>query len=78
MLRAYKLFADETYFESAKKAIDFMLIDLNEGGTSHYINDGLMLMEFTNQAAVLNGWIFAFRIGKHLEVGVGASFDPSA
>ena len=28
MLRAYKLFADETYFESAKKAIDFMLIDI--------------------------------------------------
>ena len=59
MLRAYKLFADETYFESAKKAIDFMLIDIKAGGTANYVDDGIMLMEFTNQAAVLNGWIFA-------------------
>ena len=59
LIRAYKQYGDKKYLDAAIKAIDFMLKPVEEGGTSDYIDGGLILLEFTNSAAVLNGWIFA-------------------
>ena len=56
LLRAYKQTGEERFFVAARKAIDFMLKPLNEGGTA----DGDILMEYTHLPAVLNGWIFAW------------------
>lgn len=56
LLRAYKQTCEERFFVAARKAIDFMLKPLSEGGT----DDGDILMEYTHLPAVLNGWIFAW------------------
>lgn len=56
LLRAYKQTGEERFIVAAKKAIDFMLKPLSEGGTA----DGDILMEYTHLPAVLNGWIFAW------------------
>ena len=59
LLRAYKQYGSKDYLDAAIRAIDFMLKPVNEGGTSDCHDDGLVLLEFTNGAAVLNGWIFS-------------------
>ena len=56
LLRAYKQTCEERFFVAARKAINFMLKPLSEGGT----DDGDILMEYTHLPAVLNGWIFAW------------------
>lgn len=56
LLRAYKQTADSRFLDAAKKAIDYMLIPLADGGTS----DGDIFMEYTHLPAVMNGWIFAW------------------
>ena len=59
LLRAYKLTGDNQYIEKARRAIDFMLKPLKQGGTSKYEGEDLLLCEFTNKPIVLNGWIFS-------------------
>jgi len=60
-LRMYKETKDAQWLCCAERAIDFMLTPVSEGGTSQIDNQGnLILLEYTNQEAVLNGWIFAF------------------
>ena len=59
LLRAFKETGDEKYYEMAKKAIDFMLIPIEDGGTTEYVDSDVVFMEYTNQDVVLNGWIFA-------------------
>ena len=59
LIRAYVHFKEIKYFEAAKKAIDFMLIPLENGGTVKHIGNQIFLQEFTNKDTVLNGWIFA-------------------
>ena len=59
LLRAHKESGNNKYLSQAKRAIDFMLIPLREGGTSEYKGDDLYLYEFTNKPVVLNGWIFS-------------------
>lgn len=60
LLRAYTITHDETYLLAARKAIDFMLTDISDGGTSLVNDEKLVLCEFTCSPAVLNGWIFAW------------------
>lgn len=59
LLRAYRLLGETKYFDAAKSAIDYMLTPLERGGTAQYVEDDLVLCEYTNHAAVLNGWIFS-------------------
>lgn len=59
LLRAYSRTKEEKYLLAAKKAVDFMLSPLADGGTTCYDHDRLVLMEYTHLPAVLNGWVFA-------------------
>ena len=59
LLRAYILTKNSSYIIAAKKALDFMLIPITEGGTSDYGCDGIVLKEFTYLSPVFNGWIYA-------------------
>lgn len=56
LLRGYAFTKDTRYLQAAKKAIDFMLIPVDEGGTA----DGAIFLEYTHLQAVMNGWIFAW------------------
>lgn len=60
LIRGYKETGDEKYLAAAKSAIDFMLVPVGEGGTADYREYGIVLLEFTHLAAVMNGWIFAW------------------
>ncbi len=60
LLRAKAVTNDDRYSDAAKKAIDFMLIPLENGGTTKYVGDDVYLYEFTIQPLVLNGWIFSY------------------
>lgn len=59
MLRAHKLTGEEKYLAAAKKALDFMLLPIEQGGTAKYNGEELVLLEYTHLPAVLNGWVFA-------------------
>lgn len=59
LVRAYLESNDEKYLNGAQKAVDFMLMPIEEGGTVGIIENGIVLYEFPGKAAVLNGWIFS-------------------
>lgn len=59
LLRGFKLYNEKKYLIRAKKAIDFMLEDISNGGTSMDIEGQSFFLEYTNQPIVLNGLIFA-------------------
>lgn len=59
LLRAYSVSGIEKYLISSRKAIDFMLLPIELGGTSDVNENDLYLKEFTHKQVVLNGWIFA-------------------
>ncbi len=60
-MRVYTQNGDEKYLTAAKRAIDFMLIPLSEGGCTQYEGDEVYLCEHTDptRTVVLNGWIFS-------------------
>lgn len=60
LIRAYIQFEDDKYLEAAIKAIEFMLLPVEEGGTASYDGDTVVFLEFTMKPAVVNGWIFAW------------------
>lgn len=60
LIRAYKESGEKKYLDAAKRALDFMLLPLEEGGTTNYENDRAYLMEYTFKGMVLNGAIFAW------------------
>lgn len=60
LLRAMKVENNNKYYDAAKKAIDFMLLPLNKGGTTIYDGDDIYLYEYTEEPLVLNGWIFSY------------------
>ena len=60
LIRGYLLTGQQNYLIAAKKAIDFMLLSSNQGGTSASFEEGLCLLEYTNRPYVFNGWIFAY------------------
>jgi hypothetical protein len=59
LLRAYVNDRNEEALRRAKKAIDFMLLPIEAGGTAKYDKDSLYLYEYTNKPCILNGWIFS-------------------
>lgn len=59
LIRAYIQTQKEEYLYAAQKAIDFMLLPLEKGGTAQFEDDGFILYEYTNKPCVLNGWIFS-------------------
>lgn len=59
LIRAYIYYKETKFFGAAKKAIDLMLMPLDDGGTCKYSNGELFLMEFMDLPCVLNGWIFS-------------------
>ena len=60
LIRAYIYSKEIKYLEAARKAIDFMLLPLEDGGTTKYEDDNAYLMEYTFKGLVLNGAIFAW------------------
>lgn len=59
LIRAYIQFNNIVYLDAAKKAIDFMLLPLEKGGTALYKNEEIIFYEYTHKPPVLNGWIFS-------------------
>ena len=60
LLRAYKETGNVSYLTAAAKAIDFMLLPIDKGGTTEYLNEEIIFHEYTNKSTILNGWIFSF------------------
>ena len=60
LIRAYKSTGRKHYLTVAKKAIDYMLQSIEKGGTTHYLKDEILFLEYTHRNAVMNGWIFAW------------------
>ena len=59
LLRGFVSTGNKVYFDAAKRAIDFMLLSIQEGGCTDYIEKSIVMLEYTHRPAVLNGWIFA-------------------
>lgn len=61
LLRAFVTTKNNKYFETAKLAIDFMIKDVKDGGTTLYVEDNVIFQEYVSQynLSVLNGWIFS-------------------
>ena len=59
LTRAYAETEDIRYLEAAKRAVEFMLLSRQEGGTADYTGGGLLLYEYPEKGIVLNGWIFS-------------------
>lgn len=73
LLRAYTLTEDQKWLDSANKAVDFMIIDVKEGGTLSVEGGETIFEEYANtegdKKSVLNGWIFSlFGIYDYLKV----------
>ena len=60
LVRAYIHTKDQKYLDAAKRALDFMLLPLEDGGTTKYVDDDAYLMEYTFKGMVLNGSIFSW------------------
>ena len=61
LLRAYCITNNIKYYDAAKKAIDFMLKDIKDGGTCLYDNENVIFQEYVSEynLSVMNGWIFS-------------------
>lgn len=59
LLRAYKTTKGEQYLQSAKRAVEFMLLPISEGGTTEYKGKDVYFYECTHDPLILNGWIFS-------------------
>ena len=61
LCRAFTETKDDTYLECAKKAVDFMLVPVEKGGTACYDELGnlLTLEESGSMKTVMNGMIFS-------------------
>ncbi len=59
LLRAYLGLQDKKYLSAVKKAVDFMLLPLEEGGTTKYEENDVYFYECTEDPLILNGWIFS-------------------
>lgn len=60
LIRGFVKTGDVKYLEAAKKAIDFMLLPLEQGGTTQYENGLTLLKEYVHLGIVMNGFIFAW------------------
>lgn len=59
LVRGYKETGNLMFLEAAKKALDFLILPIEKGGTAKYTPSGVELLEYTHRPVVLNGWIFA-------------------
>ena len=59
LIRAHIVTQDDRYMQAARKAKDFMLRPISDGGTTEYRNDEVLLYEDTGNPVILNGWIFS-------------------
>ena len=61
LLRAYIETQKIKYYDCATKAIEFMIKDIEDGGTCLYENGDVIFQEYVSQdnLSVLNGWIFS-------------------
>ena len=59
LARAYKVWGNQEYVEVAKKAKEFMLLPVENGGTTVYENGDIYFYEYLHEDQVLNGWIFS-------------------
>lgn len=59
LIRLYDVTREEKYLISARKAIEFMLLPIESGGTTKYEGDDVFLYECTHDPLILNGWIFS-------------------
>lgn len=59
LIRAHIISGDERYMLAIRKAKDFMLKPISEGGTTDYQGDDVYLYECTHNPLILNGWIFS-------------------
>lgn len=59
LIRAYLGLNDEKYLVAARKALDFMLLPLEQGGTTKYEGENVYFYECTEDPLILNGWIFS-------------------
>ena len=73
LIRAYKLTGEEEWLYSSKKAINFMITEVKDGGTMKKDDDNTVFEEYagidSDKKSVLNGWIFSlFGIYDYLKV----------
>lgn len=61
LLRAHGVFGDAVYRDAALAAVQFMLTDVKQGGTSVREDCGLFLEEYPQnpRRSVMNGWVFS-------------------
>lgn len=61
LLRAYVETQERQFLEKAKLALDFMLRDTKNGGTTLYRQEDVIFQEYvsSHNLSVLNGWIFS-------------------
>lgn len=59
LLRVYKESKNESYLSAAKKAMQFLLTSVENGGVTKYDGEDVCLMEYLYLPLVLNGWIFS-------------------
>lgn len=59
LLRAYQLEKNEVFLITAKKAYQFMIIPIANGGTAKYEGEKLYFYEYPTEPLILNGWIFS-------------------
>lgn len=59
LIRLYLQTKEDKYLNSVKKAFEFMIKPLNEGGTTKYENEYIYFYECTEDPLILNGWIFS-------------------
>lgn len=59
LTRAYIHYGDEAYAIAAKKAKEFMLTSVENGGTTVYKDGKIYFYEYLHEDQVLNGWIFS-------------------
>ncbi|RHO35421.1 thioredoxin [Coprobacillus sp. AM17-34] len=59
LLRAYLELEERKYLDTVKKAIKFMLLPIDKGGTTKYEGEDVYFYECTDDPLILNGWIFS-------------------
>lgn len=59
LIRAHIATGSERYLASAKKALEFMLKPVDQGGTTVYEGEDVLFLEATYVPLILNGWIFS-------------------
>ncbi len=60
LIRAYIHTGKYVFLKAAKDALDFMILPLEEGGTTKYVGEDIFLMEYTFKDVVMNGFIFSW------------------